>query len=545
MGSGRPTVNTDNPPPNGSTPSSAPAGESASKIETTSYLPPSPPQITSSTKDPIVTETPSNNDDGSAKNRIAAAVEMAPASVTTAREVIGSRLHEAPVQIQPSEHGLSTVTGEPKTRLTRLSESVSAARGIVTNLIVLIVLLLLVSALIAEVGRQSVVIDPIVLPKDVIDSGWSPDFVSQRLNDKVHAIVEKNSFKYSSSQIEIKRKFVKENGERPDFQVPGSGVSMRTLVHYAKDWLGFTETHFAGNISREGDSLQFILRNSNHETPVATLKERTLDDLLERAAEEIVKWEVPHQLAFYLFFEETEKKDQRKRNNQPEPAGGDYQRTLDTVYYALSRNHPESSSWAYLIWGLVLAEEGKPEEAIKRYEWALALRPGLGVAYGYWGKALSDLQKDQEAIAKFKRAIELDPTDAATQTDWGNTLERGQKHGEAIEHYKKALEYAPKEAVLYNNWCNSLNGLAKHDEAIEKCKQAIALDSNYSKAYHNWGVALERLGRYEEALAEYKQAHAIDPSRPQHCEGWRNALRYLRRDEKTDVEYQKACAPTQ
>ena len=464
--------------------------------------------------------------------------------VTREPEAVGRQMRDAPVAVEaPEKRPPTPTTADPKTRLTRLSESVSAVRGIITNLLVLIVLLMIVGALVAEVRRQSVVIDPIVLPKDVLDSGWSPDYVSQRLNDKVHNIVDKNGLKYSASQIDIRRQFIKEGGDKPDFQVPGSGVSMRTLVHYVKDWLGFAEIHFGGNISREEGSLQFVLRRSNQNLPVATLKESKLEDLLDRAAEEMVKSEVPHQLAFYLFFEELEKKNLRISKNQPEPEGGDYQRTLNTVNYTLSRNQPDGNSWAYLVWGLVLADQKKPDEAIKKYELAVASRPNFSAAYGYWGKALSELGKYDEAIEKFRKTIELDPTDASTNTDWGNTLEVLRRHDEAIEHYKRAIEYAPKEAVLYNNWCNSLNGLGKHDEAIEKCKQAIDLDANYARAYHNWGVGLERLGRYEEALAEYKHAAAIDPTRPEYCQGWRNALSYLGRDVKTDVEYKKSCQP--
>jgi tetratricopeptide (TPR) repeat protein len=498
-----------------------------------------PQSTVSATTSPPESQTPPtktpDNDNNPPKDNSKPATAATSTAVTKAPEA------DAPISVEPPDKRGAISIAERKTRLARLSDSVSAIRGIVTNLLVLILLVVIFAALVAEVRRQSVVIDPIILPKEVIDSGWSPDDVSQRLNDKVHNIVNRNGLKYSSSQIEIKRQFIKERGEKPDFQVPGSGVSMSTLVHYAKDWLGFPETHFGGNISREGDSLQFVLRNNNQNIPVAILKEAKLEDLLDRAAEEIVKSEVPHQLAFYLFFEEKEKRTQRMRYKQPEPEGGDYQRTLNAVSYTLSRNQPDGNSWAYLIWGLILADEQKPDEAIKKYELAVAARPKFSAAYYYWGNALRDLGKYDEAIAKYTKTIELDPADAATITDWGNTLEMREQHEEAIERYKKALEYAPNEAVLYNNWCNSLNGLGKHDEAIEKCKQAITLDANYALAYHNWGVALERLGRYEEALAQYKHAATIDPERTKYCEGWQNALNYLGRDPKTDAEFQKTC----
>src|SRR5437868_5104927 len=303
-------MSTDNPPLPASDP--APA-ETSSQSATTTQPPTTAPETTSRPESETApSETRPVNHDEPPKNNVDPAVAGANAvEVTKAPEAVDRQMPAAPVAVKDPDKRPATSAADSKTRLTRVSDSVSAFRGIVTNLLVLLVLIVIVSALVAEVQRQSLVIDPIVIPKDVLDSGWSPDYVSQRLNDKVHNIVDKNGLKYSSSQIEIKRQFIKEGSERPDFQVPGSGVSMITLVHYAKDWLGFAETHFSGNISHEGDSLQFILRNNNQGPPLATLKEAKIEALLDRAAEEIVKSEVPHQLAFYLFFDERDKKDQR------------------------------------------------------------------------------------------------------------------------------------------------------------------------------------------------------------------------------------------
>jgi len=192
-------MSTDNPPLAASDPT-RPA-ETPSLSPTTTPSPPATP-----------TKTRPGNHDEPPKNNVDPAVAATNAvEVTREPEAVGRQMRDAPVAVEaPEKRPPTPTTADPKTRLTRLSESVSAVRGIITNLLVLIVLLMIVGALVAEVRRQSVVIDPIVLPKDVLDSGWSPDYVSQRLNDKVHNIVDKNGLKYSASQIDIRRQFIKE-----------------------------------------------------------------------------------------------------------------------------------------------------------------------------------------------------------------------------------------------------------------------------------------------------------------------------------------------
>jgi len=412
-------------------------------------------------------------------------------------------------------------------RLKRVAETITSVRGIVTNALVLLAVLLIIVVIAAEAWHQSIVLDPIGVPKDLADNGWSPDGVALRINDKIKAIQEKGKLRYSSEEIGTKHQIIKEDREQVDVQVPGSGLSIRSTVRYAKQWLGFSDTHIGGNITHEGDTLQLVLRSSNSSTPVGIPREQKVEDLLDRAAEAIVRMESPHLLAWYFYGQESD--------------SGDFKKTEEEVKYCLAQKQEEVVLWANLVSGLILAHGGQYDDAIKKYELIVATRPNFALAYGYWGNALNRLKKYDEAITKYQKAFELDPRDASTLTDWGNTLQWAQRYEEAIGRYQKAIELAPNEPVLYSNWCNSLNDLGRPNEAIPKCEQALEIDPNYAMATHNLGVAFERLGRYEEALEKYKKANALNPNQSESCKGWSNMLRQLRRDETTDAEYQKAC----
>jgi tetratricopeptide (TPR) repeat protein len=65
---------------------------------------------------------------------------------------------------------------------------------------------------------------------------------------------------------------------------------------------------------------------------------------------------------------------------------------------------------ALINWGVALSRDGKPEQAIPKFQQALAHdpdSPNSAEAYLNWGAALARLGKHQEAIEKFERALAL------------------------------------------------------------------------------------------------------------------------------------------
>jgi Flp pilus assembly protein TadD len=67
--------------------------------------------------------------------------------------------------------------------------------------------------------------------------------------------------------------------------------------------------------------------------------------------------------------------------------------------------------------GLVLASQGRPEEAIAEYRAGLALDPGSIETHTNLGIALAMQGRLAEALPHFERACELDPSDEESRVN--------------------------------------------------------------------------------------------------------------------------------
>jgi len=109
----------------------------------------------------------------------------------------------------------------------------------------------------------------------------------------------------------------------------------------------------------------------------------------------------------------------------------------ETLWTQVLATDPQSSI-AHNNWGIVLARQGKPAEAIEHYQQALHLKPDYGEAQYNWGNALARQGKLAEAIEHYQQALQLKPDYAEAQYNWGVVLAQLGKLAEAIEHYRQA-----------------------------------------------------------------------------------------------------------
>src|SRR5262249_3238410 len=72
----------------------------------------------------------------------------------------------------------------------------------------------------------------------------------------------------------------------------------------------------------------------------------------------------------------------------------------------------QSDANSYLVWGSALLGLKKEEEAIQKYEQAIAAdadtEPGLAERYYYWGNGLTGQNRIEEGIEKYLKAISID-----------------------------------------------------------------------------------------------------------------------------------------
>ena len=161
--------------------------------------------------------------------------------------------------------------------------------------------------------------------------------------------------------------------------------------------------------------------------------------------------------------------------------------------------------------GVVLAQQGKTQEAIAHYTEALRIKPDYTDAHNNLGVALARQGKTQEAIAHYTEALRIKPNYAEVHYNLGNALARQGKIQEAITHYTEALKIKPDYVGAHYNLGNALVRQGKTQEAIAHFAEALRIKPDFADAHFALGLAYLMIGNRDSALEEYKILKTINP----------------------------------
>ncbi len=202
----------------------------------------------------------------------------------------------------------------------------------------------------------------------------------------------------------------------------------------------------------------------------------------------------------------------------------------------------------YLEQGEILAGEGLIEEALSRFEQALAAAPENPEVIEAVGRALLNLDRLEEAEASFLDALELDPEWVAPRMGLALVALRRDEPFKIVHHLERAIEADPEYPDAYvelgryygsmaepalakatfERWTARhpedadmlINaGLTAFDAAdfaqafdfFEKAVEAASGDEQKSGARTFRANTLDMLGRYDEAVEAYEEVIAEAP----------------------------------
>jgi len=156
---------------------------------------------------------------------------------------------------------------------------------------------------------------------------------------------------------------------------------------------------------------------------------------------------------------------------------------------------------AHCNFGVVLAEQGRLDEAIEQYERALQLQPDFVEAHHNLGNELAAQGKLMEAIPHFERALQLQPDYPEAHNNLGVQLAKQGNLNEAIPHWERALQLKPVYAEARYNLGLTLARQGKIAEAIHQFQQALELASAQAKPALMADIHTQ-LERYHSALPQ-------------------------------------------
>jgi tetratricopeptide (TPR) repeat protein len=161
--------------------------------------------------------------------------------------------------------------------------------------------------------------------------------------------------------------------------------------------------------------------------------------------------------------------------------------------------------------GNAMARLGRPAEATAAYAQAVRLRPGFAEAEFNWGNALSDAGDLSAAAVHYEKALGLRPAYPEAQYRLGNARANSGRLTDAIAHYQAALRLRPGYAEALATLGLAFHSLGRSAEALDTLRAAVRLSPGYPEAHAYLGLALAGAGRYPEAVDEYRRALELRP----------------------------------
>ena len=169
------------------------------------------------------------------------------------------------------------------------------------------------------------------------------------------------------------------------------------------------------------------------------------------------------------------------------------------------------------------AEDGAPWED-QRYRREFRIRPVspylrsltpsemLGVFLKTLGAGYSRKGREEDALRLYDEAGRLYPGLPDAYYNAGVSLQRMGRHDEAIGKYRSALDRDPEMAAARDNLSILLAGKGQYEEAIAEARRAVELEPWNASTRGNLAAAYCGCGRLEEGILEYRMAVEIDPA---------------------------------
>jgi tetratricopeptide (TPR) repeat protein len=214
-------------------------------------------------------------------------------------------------------------------------------------------------------------------------------------------------------------------------------------------------------------------------------------------------------------------------------------RDAETLWRDTIAKNP--TSWmAHNDLGIVLADQGRLDEAMAEYKKALRIKPDHANAMINLGAAMQTQGKLGDAIRWYSKALRGRPDFAEGYYYLGIALGAQGKLGEAVRHYSEAVKINPYYVSAYVNLGSALAQQGKTDQAIRNYSRALKIDPYNAEAHYNLGVVLLSLDNSGEAKEHFERALETKPDYAEAHTNLGNVLAAERKVDEAAAHYRKA-----
>jgi tetratricopeptide (TPR) repeat protein len=425
-------------------------------------------------------------------------------------------------QKHPDSAGAAGTQRQPHFLL-RLWGNVQAALFAVVPVIILLVLTIMI---IREIQQDTIEVAPIQVPARLAESGLTAEVVALRLLDQIAA-----AERVVTSE-RVVRPHVELVGQKPDFNVPIAGISLRSLADIARNLLGIAPRRVSGEIIQDEDKLKLRLRlaGQGQIADIGGFALNQIDELLAAGAPEVWRFVFPKLYAWHLAQTlgfETEVRERLTRMLLLDGLDADAEYTVRAligrsflrsargqeayaIFSPLVANNPSDGGFIYGR-GRAQFLMGNLDAAMQDYARARQLDPGAFWVHTGVAQVMRARGDYAKALEEIDTGLNLRSDDPTAMTEKGEILLRLGRSQEALKLVQDALVYdrfSPAAYLLLGRL-----RLAQYDgkAALEAMTEATRRAPTSVDAHVGRAEAFLFTGRTAEAEASLNQALSFGP----------------------------------
>ena len=374
--------------------------------------------------------------------------------------------------------------------LMKLWSSFQAALWAVVPIIVLTIMIVLV---VREIHQDTIEVAPIQVPTSLAETGLTPEVVALRLLDQIAA----------AERVVTSERVVRPNvelvGQKPDFNVPIAGISLRSLADIARNLIGIAPRRVSGEIILNEDKLKLRLRLAGHGqiADIGGFAFNQVDELLAAGAPEVWRFVFPKLYAWHLaqtLGVETDVRERLTRMLLLDGLDADAERAVRALI------------------GRSFLRSGRGQEAYAIFAALVANSPNEGgFIYGR-GRARFLLGDLDAAMEDYARARQLDAGAFWIHTGIAQVIRARGEYAKALEEIDKGLNLRSDDPTAMTEKGEIMLRLGRSQEALKLVQDALIYDAFSPTAHLLLGRL--RLAQYDGrgALAAMTEATRRAPT---------------------------------
>jgi tetratricopeptide (TPR) repeat protein len=179
--------------------------------------------------------------------------------------------------------------------------------------------------------------------------------------------------------------------------------------------------------------------------------------------------------------------------------------TVLAVTQRLAKENP-SRAYAQYLHGMLSAQNGRPEEALKYLDRSIALAEIEGV-HSARARVLLKLGRSDEAVVSLQKAVQNNPDDQGLRLTFARLLVDIKEYEKARTEFEKLHQASPEDAeLLFTLGLLSLES-QRLDDAEKYMMMLVRLKQREGEAQYYLGRIYENRKQYEAAIDWYREVH--------------------------------------